>query len=575
MIGTILRFISAILSYLPNIYFGSNLITAVIIRKFKMNTSSSRLIFAFIIMLSAMFTPGLSHAFDEQLALKKFQTYAQENNIVFTFEAVEKPDDKTLIIKNADYYDDRSKQRQKIERMIFGDVRESAPGVLQYDSLELLNLTQKGKAQDNEVLITIERIISEGLKFSDSGNTVLLPSSVALAELRNMTVETKNAASEAKITFPSATATGIENTDLRNFISKSVELAPATGTVKSGKETFSVSLGAIKVEDMKQFGAQGFDVGLIDVGLFQMDFNSKTGEKIDFQFEGMTVENFFYPDIADENGKLYSEKDLKAEIKPLRATINGEEFMGWKSGYGTSKNDETTNTITSDGRIEGMYIDFGVLPKNSKNDEFLRNLEELNLVKMVLNIEGTGSWERDSGVLNINNYEFELEDGASFAMSARISGYTEEVARQFNKALNAINAEQDEKKKNALALQVLAQLAGLSFERMELVLDDNSLLDRVVNLQAKKLKQEPEQIKGIVGPMTTVLLTPYNIPELAAQMSQAFGTFMQGNKKLTIIAEPENGLAITEMIALGSGVSAGSVTPAELAKRINLTITAE
>jgi hypothetical protein len=75
--------------------------------------------------------------------------------------------------------------------------------------------------------------------------------------------------------------------------------------------------------------------------------------------------------------------------------------------------------------------------------------------------------------------------------------------------------------------------------------------------------------------MTTILLTPYNIPEIASQASAALGTFMQGNKKLTVTAEPVNGLAITEMFALGSGLRAGSVTPADFAKRLNLTIIAE
>jgi len=160
-------------------------------------------------------------------------------------------------------------------------------------------------------------------------------------------------------------------------------------------------------------------------------------------------------------------------------------------------------------------------------------------------------------------------------MSARISGYTEDVARQFTKALNTMNAEPDENKKNALALQSLAYLAGLSFQRMEFILNDQSLLNRVVNFQAKKLKQEPEQIKGLVGPMTNIMLTPFNIPELAAQASQALGTFMQGNKKLTVTAEPVNGLAITEIIALSSGLQAGSVTPADFAKRLNVTIATE
>lgn len=539
-----------------------------------MKALSNHLLLAFALALSMLLTFKTAYAFDEQLALKKFQTYAQENNIIFTFNAVEKPNDNTLIIKNTDAYDEKSKQRQQFEVLQFNNVRQNASGSLRYDSLEAKGFVQKGTKNGNEFVVSIEAMLSEGLKFS-SNDGELLPSYVELGTVTNMSVTTKASGTDTKLFFPSATVEQIEKTSLRNFIAKSIKLAPATGTVKSKKDDIAVSLGAITIENMEQFGDQGFDIGLIDVGAFVMDLTPASGEKVNFTFEGVSVENFFSPDISSDTSKLFSEKDLIAEIKPLVVTLNEKPFMGWKRGYGTSRNDKDKNTTFSEGRIEGMYVDLTNLPPNPKNAQMFQTLQELDLEKMVLNIDGVGSWNRDTGILEISRYDFELEDGATFGMSARISGYTEDVARQFTKALNAMNAEPDEKKKNALAFQTLAYLAGLSFQRIELILDDQSLLDRVVNFQAKKLKQEPEQIKGLVGPMTNIMLTPFNIPEVAAQASQALGTFMEGNKKLSVTAEPVNGLAITEMIALSSGLQAGSVTPADFAKRLNIKIVAE
>jgi hypothetical protein len=515
-----------------------------------------------------------AYAFDEQIALKKFQTYAQENNVVFTFGAVEKPNDNTLIIKNSDYYNDTTKQRQQIELLQFNNVRQNASGSLRYDSLEAQNFIQKGKSGGEDYTVAIDSIVSDGLKFSNN-NADLLPTYVGSGEITDMTVSVKASGADTTLKFPSASVTQVERTNLRTFTAKSITLAPSTGSAKTKDDTVAISMGAITIENMELFGAQGFDVGLIDMGALVMDLTPDSGVKMNFNFEGITVENFFSPDFSVENSPLYSDKDLSAEIKPLIVTLDGKTFMGWKRGYGTTKNDKAKNTTFSEGRIEGLYLDYRDLPHTPKNAKMIATLQELDLMTMVLNIDGSGSWNRETGLLNISRYDFELEDGATFGMSARISGYTEDVARQFSSAINAMNAETDPNKKNALALQTLAFLAGLSFERMELILNDQSLLDRVVNLQANKLKQEPEQIKGLVGPMTTILLTPYNIPEIASQASAALGTFMQGNKKLTVTAEPVNGLAITEMFALGSGLRAGSVTPADFAKRLNLTIIAE
>ena len=539
-----------------------------------MKPLTNRLLLAFSLALSMLLTFKTAYAFDEQLALKKFQTYAQENNIIFTFSSVEKPNDNTLIIKNTDAYDEKSKQRQQFEVLQFNNVRQNASGSLKYDSLEAKGFIQKGETNGNEFVLSIDTVISEGLKFSDTDGN-LLPNYVASGTITNIKVQTKASGTETTLFFPSATVEQIEKTSFRNFIAKSITLAPATGTVKSKKDTIAVSLGAISIENIEQFGAQGIDIGLIDVGAFVMDMTPANSGKVNLNFEGLKVENFFSPDLSAEKAQLYSKKDLSAEIKPLVVTLDGKQFMGWKRGYGTNKNDEAKNTTFSEGRIEGMYLDLTDLPQSPKTEEMFKTLQELNLEKMILNIDGAGSWNRDTGVIEISRYDFELEDGATFGMSARISGYTEDVARQFTKALNTMNAEPDENKKNALALQSLAYLAGLSFQRMEFILDDQSLLNRVVNFQAKKLKQEPEQIKGLVGPMTNIMLTPFNIPELAAQASQALGTFMQGNKKLTVTAEPVNGLAITEIIALSSGLQAGSVTPADFAKRLNVTIATE
>jgi hypothetical protein len=542
-----------------------------------MSTILMRLFFALTLTLSTLITLNAARAFDEQSALKNFQSYAQENNIVFTFGSVEKTSDNSLIIKNADYYDEKTKSRQQIESITLGNIRDGNNGRLQYDSIEGINFVQKGSAKNSNLVVTIERVYSDGLKFSENSENKneFWPSNIPYAEITNMTVESSDERGKSKLLFPSASVEGFERTSMRNFLSKSIKLSPGTGTVISDKETIAISTGAVTIENLEHFGMHGFDVGLIDIGAFTFDMKVKTGEQVNFLFEGFNFRNFFSPDLSVEGSPLVSDKDLTAEIKPLTVTLDGNKFMGWERGYGTSRTDKETKTLISEGRIERMYFDFTQMPDDPKNAEMLKNLKELDLVTMVVNLEGAGSWQRESGIIELSKYNIELEDGASFALSARVSGYTEELARQFMAAIDTMNAEPDEHKKNALAMQSMAYLAGLTIERMEIILDDQSLLDRVINVQAKKLKQEPEQIKAMVGPMTTIMMTPYNIPELAAQTSQALGTFMQGNKKLTITMEPVGGLAVTEIIALSSAAQAGSVTPADLAKRLNLTIVAE
>ena len=75
--------------------------------------------------------------------------------------------------------------------------------------------------------------------------------------------------------------------------------------------------------------------------------------------------------------------------------------------------------------------------------------------------------------------------------------------------------------------------------------------------------------------MASIMLAPYQVPEFAASVSAAVSTFMQGNKTITASVKPDGGLVVTEMIALGSGIQAGKVQPAEIIDRLKLEVTAK
>ena len=205
----------------------------------------------------------------------------------------------------------------------------------------------------------------------------------------------------------------------------------------------------------------------------------------------------------------------------------------------------------------------------------LQSLFDLGYEKITMDFIGKGSWDTKAGIIDMTQYKLDIKDMGAFDMTATLSGYTPELAREISKISNQSNFETDPQKKQALNLQLFAKLAALSFNKLQFKIKDDSLLNRVVDLQSKKLNQEPEQITGIVGPMASVVLAPYNVPQFAASLGQALTTFMQGNKSITVLANPEIPIAMTEAIALSSGMQAGNIQPADLIERLNVTVTAE
>ena len=534
------------------------------------------LIFALFTSISLL--PSATHAFDAESVIKSYQAHAKQNDIIFTYREIEQIDERTISIKSVDSFDKKTEQRVNIDTIDLDGVREGANGHLQFESMTISGYQQKGKAKNGDDFdLKVETVVANGLGFSDLGEQAkdFWPSQIGRADLTNLSIESQSGKNKVDYQLPKATVENLVRTNLRNFLVGSIEIAPSTGRVQGGGDDVDFAIGSISVGDSEYFGTQGFEIGFLNSGELEMNFVNKEKDEIDLVFDGLSLKNLYSPDPEVKDKPLFSQKDLTAEIKPLSVLVNGKQFAGWKRGFGSSRYDAETSTITSEGRFEEIAFDFTLLPPSKNNVKTMDDLTKLGLEKMVLNLDANGSWNTETGVLDVSQYRIELEDGGTFFMSARVAGYTEEVARQFTTALNKMNSETDREKQNALSLQAMAQLAALSIQRLEIRAEDQSLLDRVIAVQAAKLKQEPDQIRGIVGPMVNVAMMPYNVPELAAQTSGALGTFMQGNKTLTILAEPKNGLAITEIIALSSGVRAGTIKPAEFVERLNLTVIAE
>lgn len=537
----------------------------------------TRPVFAFLIFTSFWSIANPAFAFDQQSILKQFQDYARQNQIVFTFQSAETVDNTSLLIKNLDYFDEKKQQRQQIEKLTLGELKLSEGGQISYETLEAENLVLKPNNGPGTATIKMNKAFAKQLTFQTdgSGKSALWPTVFGDIEASDIELEFNRDKNKVLIKFPSAKIADMETKTSNGFFAGLIELSAGSGTSTTSRNTAEFKLGAMRLENAERFGLSGFEIGKLGIGAVEVKGANVKGDEVAILFDGLSVTNFYSPDATQVDRPLVSDKELKAEIKPLSVSIKGKSVVGWVRGYATTQNDLATGLFRSEGGIEDVYLDFAALPDNPRNARTIAMLKELDLLKMIMDFTGKGTWNKGTGDLEITDYKIEVENNAALNIKSRMTGYTEQVARNFSTTLNAMNAETDASKRNTLGLQALAHLAGLSIQYLEISIDDQSLLDRVISLQAQKLNQEPDQIRGIVGPMTTIVLAPYNIPELSAQMGQALGTFMQGNKTLTLVAEPNGGLAITEIIALSSGLRAGAINPADLAQRLNLKVSAE
>lgn len=539
----------------------------------------SALAFSFMTFLFLALVPsGQAQAFDQQMVMREFQDFAQQNDVILTFESAEKTNASDLTIRNLDFYDDKTRLRRKVDTLVLINLDQSSGGAISYDAIDMQGLTVSGKPGGNDVSVIIDRLSMTGLKFADASSNASdpWPSQISRVEADTITLKSVENGVNSQVMFPNGKAVDVTRSGIRNFTAGLLELPAGKGEARNRKgEDIDINIGAIRIENTEFFGVSGLEVGSFDLAASLIQTTNQQGKPVEIRFEGMNFQNLYLPDVTLEDKPLLSDKDIVAEIKPLEITVGGEKFLTWERGYGKTTLDKSTNTVFSEGGLDQLMIDLPIIPRNARNAQSLDTLKDLDLEQPVLNVRGKGSWLRDDGIVNIDKYQIELENGAAFSLSARLSGYSEDIARRFSAVMAKTNAETNPQRRNAMSVQAIAVLAGLTVERVELSLEDRSLLDRVVNVQAAKLNREPEQLKGVVGPMVNIAMISLDAPEFSAQVSQALGSFMQGNKKLVVTAEPENGLVITEIIALVSSLRSGQLQPAEFIRLLNISVTTQ
>ncbi len=538
------------------------------------NKKLSAIIFSSLLLTSSLTSPTL--ALDATTYLKQLEAQAKAKNGSFTYDLVDKSEDGNATIKGFSYsVEDYTVNAQEIS---FSKAEKIGVSGFTFENMTGNNIEFKGKGKKGgDINIAIENIKADNFSIPDKADrtTAIWPVDIGKAFIGGISITSTNSQGKVVANMPEVQLTELVHKGKKNFNLGSFKTSEVAMITDKDDNNFQMTFGGIHLEELEYFGLFGLQLGSFKLGALKLDGTSKKNEKINVDFAGLDIKNLYAPDAQDESRPLIPEEDLVMEVGQLQFNINGNNVMGWEKGYGTNITDPEKEFLEASGSFDGIYVDLTKLPVKPAQKQNLQALFDLGYEKITMNLSGKGTWDTKSGIIDMSQYKFDFEDMGSFDMALTISGYTPELARQISKISNQANFETDPQKKQALSLQLLAQMAALSFNKLQFKIEDDSLINKVINYQAKQLNQEPQQVTGIVGPMASIVLAPYNIPQFAASLGEALSIFLEGNKSITILANPDTPLAMTEIIALSSGARAGTVQPADLIERLNLTVSAE
>ncbi|MDJ0612144.1 MAG: hypothetical protein QNJ29_00600 [Rhizobiaceae bacterium] len=532
----------------------------------------SRLVFVAALSVSPLALTHSAHAFDSNGFVKQLETLIESDGAEVTYGAVEQ-NGETLTINNFVIENDKTESKSAISKLTFTNPAQNGNGGFSYDGLEAQTIVHTGK---NDSKLEIETLASTGLEFAESPDSDPLPEKVDSLVLTNTTFSRDGDSSKGSLTIPSISAKGFVRTSTRNFKLQEAKIAPFQGRVFGDEgEPVDINFSGASVNEFEYFGLFGLDIGSVNLGSMTIDTVVDDGP-VNVSMEGVELENYYAWDGSDPNRPLIPDGDTRVKIKPIDVTLGGKTFISMDQSEAVAINDAAELTSKSTGQFKNISIDLSALPDDAKASQGYEQVKDLGYEKLTLNISVDASADLKSGILDIAEMKYDFLNAGSFNVKLNVSGYTEQVAKSIATTASKLQTDADNPQaQQAQMLQLMAMFAPLSLQKLELEVTDASLLGKVLDVQARRNNRNAEELAAVIPPMAGIMLAPLQLPELASSLSAALGIFMQGNKTISASIEPQGGLALTEIIALSSGVQAGSTAPSEVVNRLNLKVTAE
>lgn len=293
-------------------------------------------------------------------------------------------------------------------------------------------------------------------------------------------------------------------------------------------------------------GASVSDNNRLSVQLLQMRTIS-----IEADDGGLTVQNLETTDAVLPSPEEVSKAEAGGDaIAPLYQSAKLSGISIQTEDQGTVPIDEITVTVDAmDGELPtaGSFHLRGLkLSKTELDEDGQEMLTDLGYEEVDLSISGTGKWEPDDGLLDLQALSISGENVGNLTLSARINGFTREVMEKLDQAQG--NPD-----------QALGLLQGLGIEHLSIDLQNSSVVERVLDKQAQEAGTDRAAYVGQLTGALPFMLSVLNNPQFQEKVASALTTFLNDPKSLRAVAAPANPVPVTQLI--GAAMAAPQTLP--------------
>ncbi|GHC68448.1 hypothetical protein [Limoniibacter endophyticus] len=279
-----------------------------------------------------------------------------------------------------------------------------------------------------------------------------------------------------------------------------------------------------------------------------------------FELTSAVLENVSLPANA-KSGDFFEDMFYYESINIDRIAVNG-------AGTFVANDIKAVSSPLAPGKVitsEGSIGEFSVELPPAGSDKTLQVVHALGYETFGGNATFKSSWNPTDGASTLSEGKFTLNDAASINLVGDFGGLTVDVLQAMQEL--SANAEKSEQNPEAMQLAMLGLMQQMTFDKLTIRLEDNSLMDKVLDYLAQQQGTTKEGLIGQAQFLLPAFLGYFQNPQFTQTVSAEAVKFLRDPKTLTISAQPNEPLPVAQLMTL-------SQTPQIIPTTLNLTIKA-
>lgn len=275
-----------------------------------------------------------------------------------------------------------------------------------------------------------------------------------------------------------------------------------------------------------------------------------TEEKSTFKVQDLYLAGVYVPGDVNAEGidslMFYEE----AHSGPVDVTVDGKSIFSMAEAIGTMGLSDDETTITFEGSVTGVKADLSTV----EDPQAKAQIEALGLTNLDGNMNMSGSWEVESGTIDIDDYSIDFANVGKLSLAFSMSGYTLDLVKQMQEQARMMQAQpQNEQAQQAAGLAMLGLVQQLSLVDAQIRFEDAGITKRGLDVAGKSNGADGAQMAQMVKGMVPILLAQAKLGAIQNEISAAVNTYIDDPKALTIAAAPANPVAFPMIMGAAMG----------------------